>query len=825
MLGIFRTDQFFAKTGRLLLIIGPMTVAAMVVSGCATTKPPKVPAAQTSAVPLSAPTVTTSPPRKQLPDIPSAEEGFNLAREAFKVGDWATSALFAESVMERYPATVWHNRSLFLLGRTFIGGGMTVEARSALLRVPAEYPDLADYALFTLAEHHYEKKQFAEAIGLYQRLTSSCPSSILAPRAYLRMAQALFDAGSFREAAAVYEKTLQDYSRTDQAVEAAIGLGRSYAAAGDLPASVRAYRDASIHYPAIDRDEEIGKALAALKERGGFIPNFTADELVVRGRNLFRALRYDRAVEAFRGALEADPAHPQKADILLRSGIALFHLGKRPEAASTLESLLKANLPDCRCAEALNWLGKSYSRLGLREEAVETYQRLVRTYPESEWAGDALFLSGNVYRDANDVRTAIKYYRRLVEEYPDSSRADSAIWWQGWAFYSAGDYRKAVQTLQELVIRYPRSFLVNQALYWQGRAVERTGGREKALGYYRRVVSRGPYTYYGYRAQERLGTGELPVVAVADELRAEDDATDDGNLPPGIEPEEDEPEGPPVWTDEVVAALSAYPSYRKTLELMYLDLKKEAAAELWSLQDLMPKRFGALLGLSKAFFELGDFHSSLLVVLRNFDRQLERPSSRLPDDLWLLAYPQGYWQSIMAAARRQGVDPYFVAAIIREESQFRIDALSPAGARGVMQVMPATGEWIARLTGLRDFDRAKLFEADTNISMGTWYLAHLMKRFKGDLVLVSAAYNAGPEAVAGWIGKSGPAAEKDAFVERIPFMETRGYVKKVLRNYAEYRRIYGTADLAIPAAGSSETRLCSSMLERCPVREQRTEAR
>jgi soluble lytic murein transglycosylase len=817
MLGIFRADQFFTKAGRLLPIIGPMTVAAMVVSGCATTKPPTATAAQTSAALQSAATAMSVPPKKQLPDMPSAEEGFILAREAFKVRDWSTSALFAESVMERYPATVWYNRSLFLLGRTFISGGMTAEARSALLRIPAEYPDLADYALFTLAEHHYEKKQYGDAIGLYQRLTGGYPASTLAPRAYLRMAQALSDAGSFRQAAAVYEKTLRDYSRTDQAIEAAIGLGRAYAAAGDLPAAVRAYRDASINYPASDRDEEIGKAIAALKERGAIIPGFTADELLVRGRNLFRALRYDRAVESFRGVLEADPAHPQKADILLRSGIALFHLGKRPEAASTLERLLKSNFSDCRCAEALNWLGKSYSRLGLREEAVETYMKIVRKYPESEWADDALFLSANVYRDANDMRTAIKYYRRLVEEYPDSSRADSAIWWQGWAYYSAGDYRKAVQALQELVIRYPRSFLVNQALYWQGRAVEQSGGHEKALGYYRRVVSRGPYTYYGYRAQERLGSGELPVVAVADELRAEEGVSDGGDLSPGIEPDEDELEGPPVWTDEVVAALSAYPSYRKTLELMYLDLKKEAAAELSSLQDLMPKRFGALLGLSKAFFELGDFHSSLIVVLRNFDRQLERPSSRLPDDLWLLAYPQGYWQSIMTAARRQGVDPYFVAAIIREESQFRTDALSPAGARGVMQVMPATGEWIARLTGLRDFDRAKLFEADTNISVGTWYLAHLMKRFKGDLVLVSAAYNAGPEAVAGWIEKSGTAAEeKDAFVERIPFMETRGYVKKVLRNYAEYRRIYGTPELAIPSAGSSEMRLCSSMLERCP---------
>jgi soluble lytic murein transglycosylase len=230
---------------------------------------------------------------------------------------------------------------------------------------------------------------------------------------------------------------------------------------------------------------------------------------------------------------------------------------------------------------------------------------------------------------------------------------------------------------------------------------------------------------------------------------------------------------------------------------MYLDMRSEAALELRALQDLVPGRSGAQIGVSKAFFELGDYYSSLTIILRNFDRALERPSERLPADLWLLAYPQGFWQSVVSASRKYGMDPYFVAAIIREESQFRPEAVSPAGARGVMQVMPTTGEWIARNAGIAGFDRARLFEADMNITVGTWYLSHLMKRFQGDLYRVSAAYNAGPEAVAAWTGSGDTAA----FVETIPYMETRGYVKKVLRNYAEYRRLYaGTGASALLSA-------------------------
>jgi soluble lytic murein transglycosylase len=120
-----------------------------------------------------------------------------------------------------------------------------------------------------------------------------------------------------------------------------------------------------------------------------------------------------------------------------------------------------------------------------------------------------------------------------------------------------------------------------------------------------------------------------------------------------------------------------------------------------------------------------------------------------------------------------------------------------------MQVMPATGEWVARSIKLPGFDTGKLFESDTVINIGTWYIGHLMKRFKGDPLLTAAAYNAGPEAVDGWITRNGYGKDRDTFVESIPYMETRGYVKKVLRNYGEYRRIYGrNAGTADPAARS-----------------------
>jgi soluble lytic murein transglycosylase len=232
-------------------------------------------------------------------------------------------------------------------------------------------------------------------------------------------------------------------------------------------------------------------------------------------------------------------------------------------------------------------------------------------------------------------------------------------------------------------------------------------------------------------------------------------------------------------------------------ELAVLGMKKEAVRELDVLSALLPAGKGLNFEVSKLFSEYGDHYRSLLLVLRSYERFLAGPRDDLPREVWLMAYPLGYWDDILRCARKYGQDPYFIAAVIRQESRFSPEAASPAGALGLMQVMPATGERAAAMTGRTGFEPGMLFDAETGIDIGTWYVSRLMKRFKNDPLLTAAAYNAGPEAVVSWLGGDGKRYEQDVFAERIPFSETRGYVKKVLRNYAEYKRIYGgTAEAA-----------------------------
>jgi len=156
--------------------------------------------------------------------------------------------------------------------------------------------------------------------------------------------------------------------------------------------------------------------------------------------------------------------------------------------------------------------------------------------------------------------------------------------------------------------------------------------------------------------------------------------------------------------------------------------------------------------------------------------------------LWRVVYPWPYREVVERYAKANGLDPYLVAAVIRVESSFRSSAVSPKGARGLMQIMPATGAWVALEMSLPNFHPDQLFDVELNIRMGTWYLRHLSLQFEHELVAL-AAYNGGRGNVKNWLAQGvWSGQEKD--VERIPFPETRNYVWRVLRTQAIYRELY-----------------------------------
>jgi soluble lytic murein transglycosylase len=168
-----------------------------------------------------------------------------------------------------------------------------------------------------------------------------------------------------------------------------------------------------------------------------------------------------------------------------------------------------------------------------------------------------------------------------------------------------------------------------------------------------------------------------------------------------------------------------------------------------------------------------------------------------PGPLTRYLYPLGYWETIRPLAEERGVDPLLVAALIRQESLFEPEAVSPANARGLMQLMPSTARQLQRAAGRPPLSRTALHEPATNIELGVTLLARLLSQYGGSREKALAAYNAGEDAVAKWEARYGE-REPDEFVELISFRETRDYVKTVLRNHRLYRQLY--------AASASATR-------------------
>jgi soluble lytic murein transglycosylase len=191
---------------------------------------------------------------------------------------------------------------------------------------------------------------------------------------------------------------------------------------------------------------------------------------------------------------------------------------------------------------------------------------------------------------------------------------------------------------------------------------------------------------------------------------------------------------------------------------------------------------------ARAAESAGDLPSAATLVTAHFGIYLERPARGLPDDLWRLAYPLAYWTEISGAAQRHQVDPLLMLALARQESHFDRVARSPAGAIGLFQIMPATARRFGALAGPVSEDDTPLTQAAASAEIAAKLLSELLTMFDGALAPAVAAYNAGEDRVQVWWNAARGLPE-EAFMDSIPYRETRGYVRQVLANYAVYQRL------------------------------------
>jgi soluble lytic murein transglycosylase len=246
------------------------------------------------------------------------------------------------------------------------------------------------------------------------------------------------------------------------------------------------------------------------------------------------------------------------------------------------------------------------------------------------------------------------------------------------------------------------------------------------------------------------------------------------------------------------------PGFARVDLLRRLGLVESALEEL---EDVVERASGdsvRLYGFSSAYVRDERYHMALRIFRRHFSALAASGDPALPRAFWEMLYPFGWRVDVTTAAQRAGLDPFLVAALVREESSYYPRALSRAGARGLMQLMPATARPMAEHRGLAFAGGELLDDPGANLDIGTTFLAGLLGEFK-DPRLALAAYNAGPARVRQW-WQTRRTSDLEAWVEQIPFDETRQYVKRVMLSWEEYRRLYGAPESASPGASDATPR-------------------
>ena len=400
-----------------------------------------------------------------------------------------------------------------------------------------------------------------------------------------------------------------------------------------------------------------------------------------------------------------------------------------------------------------------YQRKGHLKTATSQLKPFTRLYPWSELRDDALYTLAQIYQKRGKLTLAHQTYAQLIEIAPESPYADFAAWRIGWQRFDEKRYEESYKAFKGLKENFPGNRYAMGAHFWMAKIRERQNRPEVAREIYTEVAEAN-YWYYSARAKAILNMShsELAPRAVPDA-----ELPDTAACPPQAK------------------ALMALRLYDDAI----VQLKHHITAPNVSSDTAC---FYALIDCYERQARYDEARKVAEQALNSL--VLAKPNAEETKQLRQWLYPRYYEQLVEKYAKAHGVDAYLMFAMMLEESRYRADAVSWAGAIGLMQIMPATGKELARQLKIRRFRSSMLKQPEVNIRMGAKYIAYLNSLFDGDAMLVTGAYNGGPGRMRRWV-ESKKIADIDEFVEKITIRETRLHIKKVIHSYDNYVEIYG----------------------------------
>jgi soluble lytic murein transglycosylase len=630
---------------------------------------------------------------------------------------------------------------------------------------------IGDYAFFYRAESEAANDAKSQALRDYHSVDSKYPDSLKAKAAKLRAAEMALALGD-------PESARRDLARLVEADDAdAVYLtAQADELTGKTDEAIRRYR--KIYYElaatraSVQAEQRLAALGAAVKDNPGAF-----NEEMARADALLESKQFNDAAQAYTNMAARFPEAANNDAIQLRLGKSLLGARQPAQSVAPLARVSETNA-DLK-AEALFNQAEALRRSNRAGESGVIVDRLLKQYQKSRWAQEALYnLARDLDKSDHDAE-AMARYRQLVALYPKTPYAAEASYNLGWYAYRMKQYTDAARMLEQHLTnyRYPETKFIGEAGFWGAKAEERLGNQSRALALYDLVSERYAYGYHGYLAGMR-----------AAKLRAADPSLKAEAAKPGTDLERIRRNITYVEKVEETADGSENAALAKASDFEVIGLGDLAIKELNAALEKAPTSPKINLRIAQYYTRRGENFQATIVLRRGYPDIYSYKEGEVPREAWEIFFPLVAWNTIKQEARRYGIDPYMAAGLIRQESVFNPTAISRVGARGLMQVMPATGQMIARKQGGGSISAADLYNPAINVKLGMNYLAQMLGQF-GRIEYAAAAYNAGPGRAKAWIAERG-GLDIEEWIETIPFTETRGYVQGVLRYAANYRRLY-----------------------------------
>lgn len=674
----------------------------------------------------------------------------------------------------------------FLLGHLEAEAGEHGSASEHFERAGNRLDLLQNHAFWFGAEAAYDAGDYDRAIRLCRAIPAGDSHGVAST---VLRGRALMAKGQLQAAIDVFEGVAKAHPKASTGQDARLFLGlalekrKRWVEAGRVLHSVR------VSEPGSWRERIAKEALGRVEKRlskadRNFLRRRTAAQRIERAEALNKKHRSEQVIDEIGAWLESRSA-PKKGskawcDAKYLQGTARRKLRSHTAASRSFEAFLASCKRHPMTLKVLFSGGRSAWTAGQNDRALRWFTRVWKEYPNHSYADDAVLYAARIHESAGRGAASRKLLALQIQKFPKGDMLADAHWRLFSRDFKAKRYARAVRYVDGLERTGENTLYTRGRLhYFRARALELQGKKKAAAKGFESLLTHAPMSYYSL-----LGLGRLQGLDPAAYRRA-------------VARFSVKDAAPTRWTVEP-ADLGSDRTFLRGVALLRLGMQAEAGQEFRRLRRQRAGDDRVLWTLTVLFDRVGAFHLSHDIPRREIAGFGQAWPIGQERGRYEVAYPRPHLESVRKWSKARGIPEELVYAIMREESGFNERIESWAGAMGLMQLMLPTAKGVSKAAGVTHVNRGKLLEANTNIQLGTQFLANLMAGYGGHPAVTIAGYNGGFGNVDRWLAERGK-LPLDLWVEEIPFGQTRHYTKRVLTTMWTYRWLYGRDEARVMA--------------------------